>query len=249
MIGDSILGYGYYGYGMGYGYGLGGMDPAYLLLCIVTIALGLITQSYIKNTYRKWSNVPASLPGTGADVARRMLTEGGAGDIGIDRIAGDLTDNFNPQDKCLHLSGANFSGASVASVAVACHEAGHAVQAAKGFSMYRLRSALVPAVSFASSAWMVVLMLGVFMNLFGLVQIAILLFAATVVFSLVTLPVEIDASRRAVAYLGKYGSGLDQRGARKVLTAAALTYVASTLTSILQLVYIISRYSGDRRER
>lgn len=249
LIGDSILGYGYYGYGMGYGYGYGGMDPAYILLCIVTIALGLIAQGYIKSTYRKWSNVPASLPGTGADVARRMLDEGGAGDIGIDRVAGELTDNFDPRDGRLHLSAANFSGASVASVAVACHEAGHAVQAAKGFSMYRLRRALVPVVSFASSAWMVVLMLGVFMNLFGLVRIAVLLFAATVVFSLVTLPVEIDASRRAVAYLGKYGSGLDQKGAKKVLTAADLTYVASTLTSILQLLYIISRYSRDEEGR
>lgn len=174
-----------------------------------------------------------------------MLDEGGATNIGIDRIAGELTDNFNPSDGRLHLSSANFSGASVASVAVACHEAGHAVQAEKGFSMYRLRRSLAPVVNFASNAWMAVLMIGVFMNVMGLVKVAIFLFAATVVFSLVTLPVEIDASRRAVEYLGKYGSGLDQKGARQVLTAAALTYVAAALVSILQLVYLLGQY-GDR---
>lgn len=233
----------YYGY-----YGFGGMDPLYLVIVVVSLVLGLATQAYIKKTYAKWSAVSASIGGTGAQVARRMLDEGGAGEVGIDRIAGSLTDNFNPSDACLHLSGDNFSGGSVASVAVACHEAGHAVQASKGFSMYRLRSALVPVVGFASNAWMVVLMLGVFMNAMGLVKVAIFLFAATVVFALVTLPVEIDASRRAVAYLGRYGSNIDQRGAREVLTAAALTYVASALVSLLQLVYLMGRYGdSDRR--
>lgn len=234
--------YGYYSYGYG-----AGLNTSYILLVVVSLILGLVTQGYIKRTYRKWSNVRASLPGSGAEVARRMLDEGGASNIGIDRIAGELTDNFNPSDGRLHLSSANFSGASVASVAVACHEAGHAVQAQKGFSMYRLRRALVPVVSFASNAWMAVLMIGVFMNYMGLVKVAIFLFAATVVFSLVTLPVEIDASRRAVKFLGKYGSGLDQKGARQVLIAAALTYVAAALVSILQLVYLLGQYGdGDR---
>lgn len=233
--------YGYYGYGFG-------MDPLYLFVIIASLVLGLGTQAYIKHVYRKWSQVPASIRGTGAEVARRMLDEGGAGSVGITRISGELTDNFNPQDNLLHLSNANFGGASVASVAVACHEAGHAVQAAKGFSPYRLRTALVPAVTFASNAWIFVLLAGAFLNIFGLVQVAILLFALTVVFSLVTLPVEIDASRRAVRYLTQYGSGVDQKGAEQVLTAAALTYVASALVSILQLLYYIDRYGGrDRR--
>ncbi len=230
---------GYYGYGF---------DAPYLLLVVVSLVLGLATQGYIKKTYAKWSAVPASVPGTGAQVARRMLDEGGAADIRIDRIAGELTDNFNPADGYLHLSGDNFAGASVASVAVACHEAGHAVQAAKGFPMYRLRASLVPVVGFASNAWTVVLMIGVLMNAMGLVKVAIVLFAATVVFALVTLPVEIDASRRAVAYLESCGSGLDRRGAKEVLTAAALTYVAAALVSLLQLVYLLGRY-GDRDRR
>lgn len=230
------------------GYYVYGMDPSYILLVVVSLVLGLAAQGYIKKTYAKWSAVPAGISGTGAQVARRMLDEGGAPDVRIDRIAGELTDNFNPADGCLHLSGDNFGGASVASVAVACHEAGHAVQAARGFSMYRLRSALVPVVNFASNAWMLVLMLGVFMNAMGLVKAAIFLFAATVVFSLVTLPVEIDASRRAVAYLGSCGAAIDRRGAKEVLTAAALTYVAAALVSLLQLVYLLGRYGdSDRR--
>lgn len=238
------MGYGYYGYG----YGMG-MNASYLLLVIVSLVLGLGTQAYIKKTYRKWSGVPASIRGTGAEVARRMLDEGGAGSVGITRIAGELTDNFDPRDGQLHLSGDNFGGASVASVAVACHEAGHAVQAAKGFSFYRLRASLVPVVNFASNAWSVLLVLGVFMNTMGLVKVGILLFAATVVFSLVTLPVEIDASRRAVAFLAKNGAGVDQKGARQVLTAAALTYVAAALVSILQLVHLLVQYGGDRDRR
>ncbi|WP_321970756.1 zinc metallopeptidase [Paratractidigestivibacter sp.] len=231
-----------------YGYGFYGMDPFYIVLVVASLVLGLATQAYIKHAYAKWSAVPASIPGTGAEVARRMLNEGGAGNIAIDRIGGELTDNFNPQDACLHLSEENFSGASVASVAVACHEAGHAVQAAKGFSMYRLRTSLVPVVSLASNFWWLVLMLGIFMNVAGLVTAAIWLFAATVVFSLVTLPVEIDASRRAVAYLRTYGAGVDEKGAKQVLTAAALTYVASALISILQLLYYLSRYGGRNRD-
>ncbi|WP_322150368.1 zinc metallopeptidase [Paratractidigestivibacter sp.] len=231
-----------------YGYGFYGMDPFYIVLVVASLVLGLATQAYIKHAYAKWSAVPASITGTGAEVARRMLNEGGAGNIAIDRIGGELTDNFNPQDACLHLSEENFSGASVASVAVACHEAGHAVQAAKGFSMYRLRTSLVPVVSLASNFWWLVLMLGIFMNVAGLVTAAIWLFAATVVFSLVTLPVEIDASRRAVAYLRTYGAGVDEKGAKQVLTAAALTYVASALISILQLLYYLSRYGGRNRD-
>lgn len=237
------MSYGYYGYGYGYGF-----DSLYLVIVVVSLVLGLLTQAYIKRAYAKWSRVPASISGTGAEVARRMLDEGGAGEVGIDRIGGELTDNFNPRDGRLHLSQGNFSGASVASVAVACHEAGHAVQAAKGYPMYRLRASLVPVVSFASNFWGLLLMLGIFMNVSGLVTVAIWLFAATVVFSLVTLPVEIDASRRAVAYLGKHGAGLDQRGARQVLTAAALTYVASALISVLQLLYYLNRYGNRDRD-
>ena len=221
-----------------------GFDPAYLVVVLVALVLGTAAQGYIRSTYRKWSQVDAGIPGTGADVARQMLADGGANDVGITRVAGSLTDHYDPRDNTLHLSDDNYRGASVASVAVACHEAGHAIQAAQGYGFYRLRSALVPVVSVAENSWILVLLAGVFLNLAGLVQLAILLFAAAVVFQVVTLPVEIDASRRAVAYLSARGSGLDEKGARSVLTAAALTYVAAALTSLMQLVYLLGRYGG-----
>ena len=224
-------------------YGLG-FDPAYLALVVVSLVLGLATQGYINSTYRKWSKVDAGIPGTGAEVARQMLLTGGAPGVGITRVPGSLTDHYDPRDNMLHLSDDNYRGASVASVAVACHEAGHAIQAAQGYGFYRLRSALVPVVSVAENSWILVLLAGVFLNLVGLVQLAIVLFAAAVVFQVVTLPVEIDASRRAVAYLSARGSGLDEKGARSVLTAAALTYVAAALTSLMQLVYLLGRYGG-----
>ena len=225
-------------------YGFYGIDLGYYLVALVALVIGAIAQAYIRSTYKKWSKVPANVPGTGADVARRMLAEGGAGEVGITRVGGSLTDHYDPRDNRLHLSDDNYRGASVASVAVACHEAGHAIQAAEGFGLYRLRSALVPAVNIAQQGWVLVLVLGVMLNAFSLVQLAILLFAVSVVFQLVTLPVEVDASRRAVAYLSQNGAGLDEEGARRVLTAAALTYVAAALTSIIQLLYLLGRYGG-----
>ena len=227
-----------------YGFGLYGIDYTYYMVVLVALVLGVAAQGYIKSTYRKWSQVDAGIEGTGADVARRMLASGGAGSVGITRVAGSLTDHYDPRDNKLHLSDDNYRGASVASVAVACHEAGHAIQAAKGFGFYRLRTMLVPAVTIAERSWVLVLLAGVFLSISGFVQLAIVLFAVSVVFQLVTLPVEIDASRRAVAYLSAHGSGLDERGARAVLTAAALTYVAAALTSIMQLVYLLGRYGG-----
>lgn len=219
-------------------------DFQYLLIALISMVLGAITQAYINSAYNKWSQVPTSLNGTGADVARRMLDTLGASEVGITRIDGHLTDNYDPRDNMLHLSSDNFGRGTVASVAVACHEAGHAVQNATGYSMMRLRSSLVPAVNFTSRMWGLVFMAGWFMNMLGVMQIAVALFAFSVLFHLVTLPVEIDASRRAVAYLGTV-SDVDQQGAKEVLTAAALTYVAAALVSVLQLLY----YAGRTRSR
>ena len=230
------------------GFGFYGMDYNYLMVVLVALVLGTAAQGYIRSTYRKWSQVDARVPGTGADVARRMLQEGGASGVGITRTPGSLTDHYDPRDNRLHLSDDNYRGGSVASVAVACHEAGHAIQAARGFFPYKVRSALVPAVTLAERYWILVLLAGVFLNLAGFVQLALVLFAVSVVFQLVTLPVEIDASRRAVAYLGAHGSGLDERGARSVLVAAALTYVAAALTSIMQLVYLLGRFVNRGNE-
>lgn len=226
----------------GFGYAL---DPSYLLLVVVSLVLGLATQGYINSTYRTWSKVPSD-GASGADVARRMLDVNGCSRVGIKSVAGHLTDHYDPRDNNLYLSRDNLVGGSVASVAVACHEAGHAAQREQGYAMMRIRTALVPVVNLSQSLWMIVFILGVAMNIAGLTTLAIILFAFSVLFQVVTLPVEIDASRRAVAYIQASGmSEVNVRGARKVLTAAALTYVAAALTSILQLVYLLGRTGRD----
>ena len=224
----------YYGYGFGF-------DPSYLLLVVVSLVLGVATQGYINSTYKTWSRVPSD-GATGADVARRMLDANGCSQVGIRSTPGTLTDHYDPRDNNLYLSADNLSGGSVASVAVACHEAGHAAQREHGYSMMKVRTALVPVVNFAQNAWMLVFLMGVFMNLAGLTTLAIVLFGFSVLFQVVTLPVEFDASRRAVAYIRDSGmSEVNVRGAKKVLTAAALTYVAAALTSIMQLLYLLGR--------
>lgn len=217
----------------------------YLVLVVTSLVLGLSTQAYIRHTYKKWSQVPSSLGRTGRDVAARMLVEGGAPAVGITRVAGTLTDYYDPRDNNLHLSQDNYAQGSVASVAVACHEAGHAIQNAQGYSLMRFRTALVPVVNFAQNIWIVVFMVGVWVGAMGLVRLAIALFAVSVLFQLVTLPVEIDASRRAVTYLEGCGQGVDVKGARSVLRAAALTYVAAALVSVLQLLYYVGLARND----
>lgn len=233
-------------YGYGFGYGLGGFDPLYLVVILVSLALGGLTQAYINATYRRWSHVRSD-GASGSQVARRMLDAQGCSQVGIMSVPGHLTDHYDPRDNNLYLSEDNRLGGSVASVAVACHEAGHAVQRQQGYAFMQLRSALVPAVNVSQNVWSVLLVLGLVLNLAGLMRLAIVLFALTVLFQLVTLPVEIDASRRAVAYIESSGmSEVNVRGARRVLTAAALTYVAAALMSIIQLVYLLLRV--QRRE-
>lgn len=219
-----------------------GYNGSYFLLVIVSLVLGGLTQWYINSTYRKWSRVPLGTSRTGADVARAMLAANGVDGVGIEPVPGELTDHFDPRDNSLHLSPANFQGSSVASVAVACHEAGHAVQFDKGYVPGRIRTALVPVVNFASNIWMIIFIIGVSMAATGLINLAIILFAASVLFQLVTLPVEFDASRRALAYVSQAGFSQEVvTGSRQVLFAAALTYVAAALVSCLQLLYLLGQ--------
>lgn len=227
---------------MYYGYGY---DPLYLALVIVSVILGAVTQGYIKSTYAKWSKVPLGGSLTGADVARRMLSDQNVSGVGIEGIGGELTDNYDPRTNVLHLSSGNLHGGSVASAAVACHEAGHAVQHARNYVPVKIRLALVPVVNFTSNIWIFVFIVGMAVGQAGLLTLAIALFAFSVLFQIVTLPVEFDASRRAVAYIERSGMGPEAvRGAKKVLTAAALTYVAAALVSVLQLLYYFARAQG-----
>lgn len=220
------------------------MELSYLSLVVISLLLGLGTQWYINHTFKRWSRVPVDSRESGAQVARRFLDSEGLRRVEIHPNGGsDLSDYYDPRSDALYLSGSSKGGASVASIAVACHEAGHAVQHARNYGPARARMALVPAVNIGSQLWMVVLILGVFIQATSLVWIGIALFAFVVVFQLVTLPVEFDASARAMRFIEADGSlSVEQaRGARQMLTAAALTYVASALTSILQLVYLLQQ--------
>lgn len=220
-----------------------GMSSSYILLIVVSLVLGLGTQFYINHTFKKWSKVGVSTGMSGAQAARRMLDGEGLANVPIHpNGGGDLSDYYDPRSNALYLSGSSEHGNSVASMAVACHEAGHAVQHARHYMPAKVRGAIVPLVNIGSQAWMIVLILGMVMNFSGLITLGIVLFAFVVVFQLVTLPVEFDASRRALAYINGAGvSGEEAHGARQMLTAAALTYVAAALTSILQLLYLLQQ--------
>ena len=230
-------------YLMGAGSG-GGLQISYLALIVVSLVLGLGTQWYIRSTFKRWSKVGMGNGATGARMARRMLDDAGLANVPIRPNGGaDLSDYYDPRSNALYLSDSSENGGSVASVAVACHEAGHAVQHARDYAPARIRMAIVPVVNIGSEAWMLVLLVGIFLNISGLINLGILLFALVVVFQLVTLPVEFDASRRGLAFIqGQPGVSPDEaRGARQMLVAAALTYVAAALTSILQLVYLLQQ--------
>jgi hypothetical protein len=161
---------------------------------------------------------------------------------------GPLSDHYDPRQKSVHLSEPVYGGRAVASTAIAAHEVGHAIQHAKAYAPFRLRSAMWPAVAFASNAWIFLLMIGAFAQLFGLVTFAIILYAVVVLFQLVTLPVEFDASRRALGQLNDMGlvTAGESQGARKVLTAAAMTYVAAALAALTQLAYYALVFLGNR---
>ena len=217
------------------------MHLSYLLVIVVTLVLGLGSQAWIKRTYSKWSKVPVSSGMTGAEAARRMLDNNGLHNVGIDLIKGELTDNFDPRSNTLHLSQAVYSGRTVAATAIACHEAGHAIQHATGYTPIRVRTAIVPVVSVASNIWIFLLLFGIFLNMMGLVWIGVIMYACVVVFQLVTLPVEFDASGRALRTISATMplSHEQNEGAAAVLRAAAFTYVASALASLLQLLYFL----------
>lgn len=213
---------------------------SYLTLIIVTLALGMGAQAWINSSYKKWAAVPNQMGMSGAEAARRMLDMNGLQHVGITMLnKPDLSDYFDPTKNMLGLSAGVYNGRSVGAIAVACHEAGHAVQHAQNYMPAKARMALVPITNFASNAWMIIFFMGLFMNMLGLVQLAIVLYAIVLLFQVVTLPVEFDASRRGLAYIEGYTplGGNQADGAKKVLSAAAFTYVAAALASLLQLLY------------
>lgn len=221
------------------------------VIMIIVMVLSYIIQLTLNSKFDKYSRIPGPHGLTGADVARLMLRQNGINDVTVQSVAGKLTDHFNPQDMTINLSEGVYNSTSVAACAVAAHETGHAIQHATGYAPLRLRSALVPVVTFANNTVQWVLLLGVIMiNVFpSLLWIGIGLFAMTTLFSLVTLPVEINASQRAIAWLA--GSGVVDDNTKPyavdALKWAAYTYVIAAVGSLATLFYYIG-IANSRRD-
>jgi uncharacterized protein len=225
-------------------------DPLYLLLFVAILIISGGTQLYIRSTYGRWSKVGNGARLTGAQVAELLGERATFGQVprgqaisAITVVPGDLSDHFDPRDRSLGLSAGVANQPSIAAMAVAAHEVGHAQQHAEGTVLMRLRGVLVPAASLGPNIAYGLIFLGFIMQLTGLLYLGILIFGIAVLFSVLTLPVEIGASRRALAMLGETGllvTEQDRAGTRSMLTAAALTYVAATVTSILTLLYYLT---------
>ncbi len=223
------------------------MNIYWILLIGISIA-SWVVQYVLKKRFEKYSQVSISM--TGKEVAEQMLRDSGITDVRVGCVAGSLTDHYNPTDKTLNLSESVYGCANIAAAAVAAHECGHAVQHARGYAFLRMRSAMVPAVSFASKWVTWIIMGGIFLiNVFPqLLAIGVCLFAVTTLFSFVTLPVEIDASSRALAWLKNSGVSdfSNHKMAKKALASAAYTYVVAALSSLASLIYYASILMGRR---
>ena len=215
-------------------------DWTYLLI-IPGLILGLWAQFKVKGAYAEYSQIPTRLGRSAANVVDDLLRRNGNNKVRIGQVSGELTDHYNPADETLKLSQGVYGSSSIAALGIAAHEAGHAMQKHENYAPLMLRTAIVPAVNVCSGLSTPLFFLGLLMSWEPLLTLGIILFAASTVFALVTLPVEFNASRRAVAMLteGGYVSGEEERGVRKVLNAAALTYVAAAVTSMLSLLRLV----------
>lgn len=226
------------------------MGLVYIIFIGITIA-SYVVQSSLKRKFEKYSQEPLDVPLTGRDVAAKMLHDNGVNNVNVTSVQGQLTDHYNPANGTVNLSDVVFSVNSVASAAVAAHECGHALQHAQGYAPLKLRTKLVPVVSFASSWVTWILLAGILLvQTFPIILgVGVALFALTTLFSLVTLPVEIDASRRAVAWLESSGitHGEKTQHASDALRAAAYTYVVAALSSLATLMYYVMILMGRRR--
>jgi len=224
-------------------------DPNYLLFMLPAILLGVWAQMKLTSAYSRYSRVGLYSGLTGAQAAREILDRAALVQMPVQEVGGQLTDHYDPAKRALFLSSGNFHGRSVAAVGVAAHEAGHALQHQAAYAPLQLRMALVPVTQLASYAWIGIFLLGMFLGLAKLIWLAIAVFSVMMFFQLVTLPVEYDASRRAKAQLLRLGlvRPEESSGVSKVLNAAALTYVAALVSSVMQLLYFlnIARNSRD----
>ncbi len=218
------------------------------LLVIIAFLFSLWAQFRVKGTFKKWSTVPNMNGITGYAAARRMLDANGLNDVPIESIPGALSDHYDPIHRVVRLSEAVYHESSIAAVSVACHEVGHAIQHKERYPMLSLRHRMFPVVNFASNVAPFMLLAGFIFNYLNLVGLGIIFFSAAVAFQLVTLPVEFNASNRARGVMVQQGfiRNEEERGVAKVLNAAALTYVAAALVSLLELLRLVSVFFGNR---
>ena len=225
-------------------------DPKYILFVLLPgLVIGLWAQWRLHSAFGKYSQVPVASGRTGAQTARRILDSAGLNDVPVAEVEGKLSDHYDPTKRALFLSPDNFRGASIAAVGVAAHEAGHALQHQSAYAMLNLRMALVPITQFSSSAYGIILLLGYLLHGMKIaLPIVIVLFAIITLFQLITLPVEYDASARAKEQLFRLGLVHEEEraGVSKVLGAAALTYVAALISSMLTLLYYLSLARNNR---
>ena len=235
-------------------YGYYGFDWTYLCLVLPCVLLSLWASNNVNSTFQKYSKQFSRRGLTGAEAAQRVLSSNGVSGVRIERVSGNLTDHFDPKTNVIRLSDSVYSNTSTAAIGVACHEAGHAVQYAMDYAPIKLRAAIIPLTNFGSKIAMPLILAGILFSTLGffsdaLVYAGIAAFGLSLVFQLVTLPVEFNASRRAMAAIETANllTEEEQRGAKKTLKAAAMTYVAATAVALAQLIRLIAIFGGRRR--
>ena len=232
-----------------------GFDMTYIILVLPCLILSIWASANVNSTFRKYDKVHSIRRITGADAAQRVLAANGVSGVRIERVGGNLTDHYDPRTNVIRLSDSVYSSTSTAAIGVACHEAGHAVQYAQNYAPIKLRAAVIPATNLGSKLAMPLILIGLLFSYMGnfsywLVYAGIACFGLSLVFQLITLPVEFNASRRAMQAIESANilTQDEQRGARKTLTAAALTYVAATAVALMQLLRLILLFGGRRRD-
>ena len=231
-----------------------GFDWTYMVLVLPCIILSLWASSRVNSTFKKYSQQHSIRRITGAQAAQRVLSANGVSGVRIERVSGNLTDHYDPKTNVIRLSDSVHDSTSTAAIGVACHEAGHAVQYAQSYAPIKLRAAIIPVTNFGSRLAMPLILIGILLSAFGelstsLVYLGIACFGLSLVFQLITLPVEFNASRRAMEAIesGNLLTEEEQRGARMTLSAAAMTYVAATAVALAQLLRLIAIFGRGRR--
>lgn len=231
-------------------------DPRYLIFMAPAFLIMMLVQWYVNSAYQKWSKVPARSHMSGVEAAQRLIRSGGLYDVRVESVPGNLTDHYDPRSKILRLSPGVYQGNSVAALAIAAHELGHALQDQEGYFPLRLRAAMVPAVNIGSYLGWILIFIGLLLGAAGtgIAWLGVGIFAGGALFALATLPVELNASARAKRLLVQTGLIVgedEQRGVNNVLNAAAMTYVAALITAVLQLLYFVTLVMGmgGRRRR